>query len=318
MRSRCNHAVANTRRAGGLTLIECIVAITIVALLFALLIPAVMTSREAARRAACCSNIRQICLGLNSYIMNYGCIPRGNAGHSLHYTILPFIDQRALYETIEHLGVNPARLMSVTVAQATPGIFLCPSDRPGSTDSGLGWTSYAGNRGSGYQTFGNNGLFIGPGKGTISPSDISDGTSKTAMISEWMLGVEDPAVTQGLRTVYHTPEALLAKEQLDEFAAACAGLDLRTAMGAPIPKGRNWLKGELGNTLYNHVLGPQSNSCLNGTGVQTGAFTASSLHPNGANVGFADGHIQFIKSSISRSVWRIGKSRGGELFSDDL
>jgi len=306
-------------RRRGLTMIECLVVISVIAILIALIIPAVVASREVARRSICSANIRQICLGLSNYMTTYGKLPRGTVNQSPHYSVLPFIGQQTLYETIQRYGVKPSRILSVTIAAATPGIFLCPSGTRGSPDSGLGWTSYAGNRGSGFQTYGNNGIFVGPSGTGISTADITDGTSNTVMISEWILGTEDPSVRQGLRTVYHTPTKLAGKEQLNEFAAICANLDPGTATVSPVVKGRNWLYGELGGTLYNHVLEPNANSCLNGTGVQIGAFSASSLHANGSNVGFVDGHVKFINSTISRSAWRnLGSRAGAELHEDDF
>ena len=311
-----NQSVAPLSRRSGLTLIECLVVLLLVGLMAALLIPAVFAARESARKSMCAMNMRQVCLGLNNYLSTAGCFPRGWGARSFHVSVLPFVEQTPLLEAIEKSGIRPDLIVSQTVADSTPSLFLCPSDAPGQPRSGLGWTSYAGNRGSGYQAYGFNGIFVGPPGRAISSADVADGSSNTAMIAEWVLGSQDHSVPHGIRSVYHTPGKLPNPNDLDLFASACSMLDLKTARIAPPVKGRNWLRGELGNTLYNHVIGPNGNSCLNGSGVQTGAFTASSTHPSGVNVGFVDGHVQSVSRSVGRPVWRALGSRAGGEFSD--
>ncbi len=71
------------------------------------------------------------------------------------------------------------------------------------------------------------------------------------------------------------------------------------------------------STLYNHVLPIAANSCQNFVVLPTGAWSAGSLHPGGANVLFADGRVVFVKDSLSLAVWRsLGSRNGGEVVSD--
>jgi prepilin-type processing-associated H-X9-DG protein/prepilin-type N-terminal cleavage/methylation domain-containing protein len=73
-------------------------------------------------------------------------------------------------------------------------------------------------------------------------------------------------------------------------------------------------------TNYNHVMAPNTYSCIDGTGghLLSGAWTAGSRHPGGVNVCFGDGHVAFIKQSISLPVWwALGTKAGGEVISSD-
>jgi prepilin-type N-terminal cleavage/methylation domain-containing protein/prepilin-type processing-associated H-X9-DG protein len=73
-------------------------------------------------------------------------------------------------------------------------------------------------------------------------------------------------------------------------------------------------------TTYNHVMPPNSWSCIDGSGghLLSGAWTAGSRHPGGVNVVFGDGSVHFVKQTISLRVWwALGTKAGGEVISAD-
>lgn len=147
---------------------------------------------------------------------------------------------------------------------------ICPSD-PDADDltsppdgGGIAATSYAGNFGGGLQRYGFNGLFqyIGTkrfGAGSVRASDAIDGLSQTAAIAEIRVG---NCRYETLRTVWDTPYSLSAPDELDEFPNRPAATCMR---------GRRWTNGNLGSTLYNHILTPNQRSCWNGGNIQTAA-----------------------------------------------
>ena len=85
--------MAIKRRKRGFTLIELLVVIAIIAMLISLLLPAVQRAREAARRAACQNNIKQICLALHNYHDSHRVLPPGQISSSIGNVTLRGVDQ---------------------------------------------------------------------------------------------------------------------------------------------------------------------------------------------------------------------------------
>lgn len=93
-------------RRGGFTLVELLVVIAIIGVLVALLLPAVQSAREAARRMSCTNNLRQLSLSLHNFHDVNGTFPKhvspgGVTGVSWLVHVLPYIEQKALYEQFQ-------------------------------------------------------------------------------------------------------------------------------------------------------------------------------------------------------------------------
>jgi len=152
--------MGKTRRSG-FTLIELLVVIAIIAILIALLVPAVQKVREAAARSQCQNNLKQISLAVHSYAGTYkerlpslstATLTGPATPRSLHFELLPYIEQSAVFNTAIAAGSTNSGAVTTTVIPT----YLCPAD-PGSHVNGLipatsngsanGWaaTNYAAN-----------------------------------------------------------------------------------------------------------------------------------------------------------------------------
>ncbi len=312
----------------GFTLIELLVVITIIGVLVALLVPAVQTARESMRRVSCANNLKQLGLALNNYADHHQYFPRGiYRGYSLHVHVLPHLEQTAVYNAI-----NFANVPSIFIGQQTPNFtasritidaFLCPSDNWQSSEPYIGTqrrTNYAGNGGYGLQQYGMNGPldagFVGKPSRPGGFADLTDGASNTAAMSEWVLWSGLNGDKDSLSATFGTDD-LPQPDQFDAFVTQCVSLNPLTAPEKPA-KFCFWIAGGYGQTMMNHAIQPNGHSCVNGSNVDYGAFTASSHHPTGANVLFIDGHVQFTQSTISLATWRAISTRsGGEVISAD-
>jgi prepilin-type N-terminal cleavage/methylation domain-containing protein len=126
------------RRLSGFTLVELLVVIGIIGVLASLVLPAVQSTREAARKMGCMSNLRQIGLGLHGYHDVYQTLPpgclewRGYRAPPTHRQyawsafILPFIEQQSLHQKIDFSKPFDSSL-NASAAQTRLPIYECPS-----------------------------------------------------------------------------------------------------------------------------------------------------------------------------------------------
>jgi prepilin-type N-terminal cleavage/methylation domain-containing protein/prepilin-type processing-associated H-X9-DG protein len=340
----------------GFTLIELLVVIAIIGVLIALLLPAVQSAREAARRAQCVNNLKQLGLAVHNYESAQGSFPMGNRymddtsyvgascagwfGHSAFNMILPYIESNAQYNAVNFSFVaNSAR--NVTGLRARVASFICPSDtvaNPGTANQfPAAQTSYAMSRGTQENIYTNWAVASFPDPNAEQPrkcnaalgngvfgaenvvriSDITDGTSNTALFGE-MSRFRDEQTN--LLNFFH----FTAVFGVSGLGSTWPG-DLRPQTGAFTFPRLNSPPDRTG-TVISSIWGV----CGSGAGIPTdwlincpqaltlGQWAFRSNHPGGANFVFCDGSVKFIKNSVSDQAYQaIGTRRGGEVISSD-
>ncbi len=340
----------SSRRA--FTLVEILVVLAIIGILIALLLPAVQAAREAARRAQCSNNLKQIGLGLHQYLSSFDVLPPAGsvdrAGNSVGGGMVPQtasvlmrltvdLEQRALYNAYNFaLGdvfQGAAVAANTTVMSTTLQIYLCPSDansgNTGPLDGGFtaptACTNYAicGGTNRAYSSGGTvTGIawWMGGHKwfgSAVSLASITDGTSNTAAFSEWVKG-NNGRNSPGQNLVYVIPS----------YANGGPTGDDRECQASVTPKwdfkGEYWTLQDSGRGgPYYHISTPNRHDCATGPGdLDYGAVDsfigASSSHPGGVNALLMDGSVRFVKDGISQTVWLALGTRGIGEVSDSI
>jgi prepilin-type processing-associated H-X9-DG protein/prepilin-type N-terminal cleavage/methylation domain-containing protein len=305
-----------------LTLVELLVVIAVVGMLIALLLPAVQTARESARRATCQGSLKQLALAAQQHHEIARSFPAGlapvdesagrfNGGSTLWVEVLPYIEQETLHQAWDYADYrrNLGGGSNAITAQVLP-VLICPSDAlpspvhrldvppPSGWANGFyGLSSYGGNGGS--RSFGGfdtpppseDGVFFT--RSRVRLADIRDGASNTFLLGE--RSHHDPEydrLTADLDPVFHPLAAfgLWASAISDEASLP----DL--LLSAPVP--------------INYRVPPGS-SDANWSWEEERLCAFGSLHPGGANFAFADGSVRFVGENLPLDKLRALSTRAG-------
>ena len=310
-------------RRRAFTLIELLVVIAIIGVLIALLLPAVQAAREAARRAQCTNNLKQIGLAVHNYHDRVGALPgaelvAGGTSFSALTHMLPGLEQVAVYNAVNFSLANgdPA---NNTVLMTNVSSFVCPSDGQDPNPAAGAPTNYMADMGSWivWQSATGPNVGLAPPNGVFYGNsatrfaDVRDGLSNTAFYSERVMADWNNGIISDLADVFFSPAA---PTSLDDAVTQCKAIDITNpASQFPLFMGAPWVNGQ---HVCLHVTGPDTRSC--GFFAYLRAIMPPSSHHNGGvNVLLGDGSVRFVRDSVNLATWRaLGTRNGGEILGD--
>jgi prepilin-type N-terminal cleavage/methylation domain-containing protein len=323
-----------SRRRCGFTLVELLVVIAIIGVLVALLLPAVQSAREAARRMQCTNNLKQLGLALHSFHDSNKIFPAADdelvTSPSLstlwkcNWTsnILPYIEQQALFQLYrfdrdwQDSSTNDAA--SGPIKKNIP-TFLCPSAPTRNTRPANS------NRGNADYAATTEREFPNPFLNAYQASAVS--TSDPNFIGvlghNVLKSVSPPAVSLANRRM-----ASITDGTSNTFLVAeCAGRNTYWWMGKrqpgtisngpwANPAARIQVGGcDPSNPNYpssNNVAGPRAVNCINSKEIYA-------FHPSGACVVFADGSVRLVSANVDiNTVYALLTRERGETVTTDF
>ncbi len=310
------HARRRFSLRDGFTLIELLVVVAIIAVLVALLLPAVQQAREAARRSQCSNNLKQIGLALHNYESQYGMFPtstRPVAGQPPRQRtatltrLLPFLEQASLFNQY-NFHVNWYDAPNLTLIQIQLPVFQCPSTPVQRVDSNP--IAVSSGTFSGPRAVADYGPLEGVGAlltGTGLIDTQSEGSPGALQVNFRQCRIGD--VLDGTSTT------LLVAEDAGRPVWYIRGRIANTGL---IPPGAGWaddeqdfqLHGAQGDAIAT-VPGPCAVNCHNDGEIY-------SFHTGVANALYADGHTRFLSANTDiRVVARLISPRGQEVVGDN-
>lgn len=324
-------------RRQGFTLVELLTVIAVIGVLVALLLPAVQSAREAARRLQCQNNLKQIALAMHNYQNTVGVFPsgfcwngvQGDAGGnwSAQARVLPYLEQGGLFGTIDFKRPYDG----TSAASTRVGAYLCPSEPNDvvrvngdgvrqhyplnyGVNDGI-WLVFdpAENRGGDGAFHPNSGL---------RPGDYVDGLSNTLCCAEVKA-----------YTPYFRNGASASEEPPGDSGAFC-GMGGEAKLGPDLMANTGhteWVDGRVHQSGFTTLYGPNSElPCTKEEALYDidwtnqreagsptvptyAAVVSRSHHASGVNSSRMDGSVQFVSDGVELAVWQALSTReGGE------
>ncbi len=286
---------------------ELLVVITIIGILIALLLPAVQSAREAARRLACANNFKQVGVAMHNYHSTHGCFPPGSilwrgdtnpkcgpdpaqpamyVGWGWGAFLLPYLEQQAVYDAFD-FSANTSIYHPVNFPATAHriGAYLCPSDPQG------GELVF-------FTNYGHNGPLDEEDCRQTNMAGIADSRDWTC--NNWY------------PTHFTKADGVMAERKGCRIADITDGTSNTLVIGEVTGAGRGLHQGfawivldqidtyDGVNSYHTVPGGGQWDPVFGGTGIRP--MGPSSFHPGGCHFTMADGSVQFLSENITQNV----------------
>jgi prepilin-type N-terminal cleavage/methylation domain-containing protein len=327
------------------TLVELLVSIAIVALLMGLLVPAVQTARESARRLHCSNQLKQIGLGFQRHEQSYGFFPNGGTGYvetiayiapgqpaigiddesGWGFQILPFIEQEAVFRSA---ATTTAAAIAIIRNTIIPTYFCATRRQPrrfGRDQSGPSLVDYVANSGS-------QGVYVSNGRNPDGAVPVNDRHNRAALkAGDRRYSTACSCGTPGMGSCLNrtAPNA-------NVYSVTPKPANFTDGLSSTFGVGEKQLPTQFGygdlyytcddsgfvgancDTVmpYEKLPRPDFNTGTNG---DTQASRYGSAHPSGMGVMLMDGSVRFLGYDVPAAVfYAMGSRNGGDTTSGDF
>lgn len=308
--------------ATAFTLVELLVVIAIIGILIALLLPAVQSAREAARRTQCTNNLKQFGIALHNYHNAKRILPPGRlgcdglatapctgqtaaqrAGHSAFLFLLPHLEETQLYALIDQnlpfwsqdtTWWTPNHLQ---VVAARPKVMVCPTDTAEPFSLNTTHSASAGRETTYTLPAGNKAAigsyaFVSGRYGIVDT--LQDAKYDNTGLFYYVIKFRLTQCTDGLSKTATVGEVMDGhlQDSSNIWTRALRAVDTLRYTDNPV---NTWPSQPVYSTLYGLKV--------------NGAF--ASRHPGGSQFLFGDGHVTFVNETISKTPYQAISTRAG-------
>jgi prepilin-type processing-associated H-X9-DG protein len=324
--------------------------------LIALLLPAVQSAREAARRIQCTNNLKQLGLALHNYESANGSLPpqevligigtqspvwKNMWGVTARLT--PFLEQGNSYNAV-NFNLKVSDPSNTTVVSSTLTVLICPSEanpQPYTSTSSSGVTTVTGVTNYGWcegDWYVYGGVGAPPNRSAFAVNASRRFAAITDGLSQTVVAAEVNAVQPEFRSCFPDGSGGTLPALSNPYAIPDPASSIAVVASASPPcvlkiqAHSTWANGNSDDDGFTTALPPNTRVLVGSLpydmdlhtinesdgGPTYAAVTSRSYHPGGVNALFGDGSVRFIKGSISGATWRaLGTIGGGEVISAD-